>query len=127
MSKCHFPASELHGYSRLAIDATLGVTNIVETIHNNILENVVSVPVQRELTRGITKLVYQSISGITRLVGFGIDTTFAFLSRVDTTASLPAREAVRAALNGVIGDHLKGTANPLAIPMQLRYQGSALR
>jgi pimeloyl-ACP methyl ester carboxylesterase len=37
------------------------------------------------------------------------------------------REAVVAALNGVVGDYLAGSGNPLAIPMQLRSGGQALR
>ena len=31
------PLSDLRGYSRLAVDATLGVTDIVETVHATIL------------------------------------------------------------------------------------------
>jgi hypothetical protein len=36
------------------------------------------------------------------------------------------REAVIAVLNGVLGDHLAATGNPLAIPMTLRHDGQAL-
>ena len=32
-----------------------------------------------------------------------------------------------AALNGVLGDHLLATANPLAIRMSLRHEGQACR
>jgi hypothetical protein len=38
----------------------------------------------------------------------------------------PEREAVLAALNGVLGDYLVATDNPLAIPMSLRRNGRAL-
>ena len=41
-------------------------------------------------------------------------------------ASPPAREAMLAALNGVLGDHLRATANPLLIGMELRQGGKAL-
>jgi pimeloyl-ACP methyl ester carboxylesterase len=37
-----------------------------------------------------------------------------------------AAEAVIAALNGVLGDYLAATANPLAIEMEVRRQGSAI-
>src|SRR5208283_195742 len=36
------------------------------------------------------------------------------------------REAVLAALNGLMGDYLAATGNPLAIPMRLRRNGQAL-
>ena len=38
----------------------------------------------------------------------------------------PGFEAARAALNGVLGDHLTATGNPLAIPMRLRHDGQPL-
>ncbi|WP_413916313.1 hypothetical protein [Candidatus Skiveiella danica] len=37
------------------------------------------------------------------------------------------RETVLAILNGVMGDHLVASGNPLAISMTLRHQGQALR
>jgi hypothetical protein len=42
------------------------------------------------------------------------------------SASSRQREAMLCALNGVLGDHLEATANPLAIPMQLRREGRPL-
>ena len=38
MKKRHVHWSDLHGYSRLVIDATLGVTDLVEAMHLNILQ-----------------------------------------------------------------------------------------
>ena len=46
--------------------------------------------------------------------------------RFGVQASSPQREAVLAAINGVLGDHLLATANPLVITMALRHQGQAL-
>jgi pimeloyl-ACP methyl ester carboxylesterase len=120
--------SDLRGYSRLAVDATIGVTDVVETMHRNIarLPDILGTPTQ-ERTRGITGLVYQLIRGITRLVGGGIDAAFAQLApELDHRASSPQREAVLAALNGVLGDHLAASRNPLMIPMRLRRDGQAL-
>jgi hypothetical protein len=78
-------------------------------------------------TRGITGLVYKSVRGITRLVGGGVD---ALLGQLRPTlagrASSPEREAVLAALNGVLGDYLVASDNPLAIPMTLRREGRPL-
>src|SRR5690606_4213974 len=39
------------------------------------------------------------------------------------TAPSPEREAVLAALNGVMGDRLAEDGNPLALSMELRQQG----
>jgi pimeloyl-ACP methyl ester carboxylesterase len=47
-------------------------------------------------------------------------------SLVDAPPETPEREAVLAALNGVMGDRLLASNNPLATPMTLRYQGTAL-
>ncbi|NJD86489.1 MAG: alpha/beta hydrolase [Betaproteobacteria bacterium] len=124
----HVHASDLQGIGRLAIDATLGITGIVETMHHNI--SLVPGPLgkaTRKPTKGITGLVYRSIRGVTRLVGGGVDLALANLaSLVGEEPSSPAREAVLAALNGVLGDHLAGSGNPLAIPMRFRRGGQAL-
>jgi hypothetical protein len=131
-------ASDLRGASRLAVDATLGLTSLVENLHHNILR----VPgplgaVSEQPTGGITGLVYRSIRGVTRLVGGSLD---ALLGQVVSLLGTPAaavsdgsavpaaaeREAVIAVLNGVLGDHLAATGNPLAIPMTLRHDGQAL-
>jgi hypothetical protein len=76
---------------------------------------------------GITWLVYRSIHGVTRAVGWGIDGVLArlvpMLGHMDSS---PEREAVIAALNGVRGDHLTETENPLAITMQRRRAGRPL-
>jgi len=83
----------------------------------------------QEPTRGITGLVYRTIQGTTRLVGSGIDALLARLTPLldqEPASSSSAREALLAALNGVMGDHLAASANPLAIPMQLRRNGQPL-
>jgi hypothetical protein len=124
----HLHAADLQGLGRLAVDATLGITGIVETMHHNISR--VPGPLGKSTqkpTRGITGLVYRSIRGVTRLVGGGVDLALANLaSLVGEEPSSPAREAVLAALNGVLGDHLAAGGNPLAIPMRFRRGGQAL-
>jgi hypothetical protein len=107
-------ASDLRGLNRLAIDATVGATDVVEAMHHNIAR----VPG--------AGLVYRSIRGITRLAGSGIDAAFAPFTRLGEGSSSPRREALLAALNGVLGDHLAATGNPLAIPMQFRHGGEPL-
>jgi len=69
------------------------------------------------------------VRGVTRAVGGSVDTLLGALApAIGERAGLPSpeREAVLAALNGVLGDHLAKTANPLAIRMALRRGGRAL-
>jgi hypothetical protein len=71
--------------------------------------------------------VYRCIHGVTRGVGEGLDGVLArlvpMLGHMDSS---PAREAVIAALNGVLGDHLIETSNPLAITMHWRRDGKPI-
>jgi pimeloyl-ACP methyl ester carboxylesterase len=126
------PSGPIRGASRLAIDAVEGVTNIVEDMHRviNRVSPIIG-KVKQGKTRGVTGFVYQSVRGITRAVGVGLDVALAQLAPVLTSAvnkriGLEKREALRAALNGVLGDYLADTGNPLAIPMQFRHGGKAL-
>ena len=120
--------SDLRGAGRLAIDAVAGITDLVEDMHRNIADR--SPPVGRApsgAARGISGLVYRSVRGVTRAVGFGLDLALGQLAPLlGKTASWPRREAVLAAVNGVLGDYLAATANPLATRMQLRRDGVAL-
>jgi pimeloyl-ACP methyl ester carboxylesterase len=116
--------SDLRGLNRLVIEATAGVSEVVEAVHHNIVRSPGSTP-SRGRTRGITGLVYRSIRGITRLVGVGIDAALAPFTPLGKGSSSPERDAVLAALNGVLGDHLVATGNPLAIPMSLRREGQS--
>ena len=126
--KAHVSIADMRGYGRLAIDATLGLTSLIETMHHNILRTpgILGVSTQKP-AGGITGLVYKSVRGVTRLVGGGIDVALGQLGKLlGRSESSPEREAVLAALNGVLGDHLQGSANPLAISMCLRCDGKPL-
>ena len=120
---------DLRGASRLAIEATRSVTALVEAMHRNIAAgpDILGRPLLR--TAGlVTGLVYGSIRGVTRLVGAGIDAALKQLAPLlGESAPGPEREAVLAVLNGVLGDYLEETGNPLAIQMRLRHGGSPLR
>ena len=126
----HLRHADVRGFSRLAIDATLGLTRLVETMHHNIARTPAPLGTYtQEPTRGITGLVYRTIQGTTRLVGSGIDALLGQLTPLlaqEPVASSSKREAVLAALNGVLGDHLAASDNPLAIPMTLRRDGYPL-
>jgi hypothetical protein len=120
--------SDVRGASRLAIDLTLLVTELVETMHHNIARAPgIAGRATFAPTRGITGLVYRSVRGITRLTGWGIDSALApLVPLLRDRSGWPGRDVTIAALNGVLGDHLEASNNPLAIPMQLRFGGEPL-
>ncbi len=119
---------DLRGASRLAIEATTGVTDLVEEMHRTIAAGpaLLGRPLDG-VTRALLAPVYGSIRTVTKLVGGGIDVTLAGLAPL-LGESPPAFEpdAVKAALNGVLGDYLRASANPLAIEMRMRRHGRPL-
>ena len=126
--KSHIRAADIRGAGRLTIDAILGVTGLVETMHHNILRapGILGAATQKP-AGGITGFVYKTIRGVTRLVGGGIDVVLGQLGTLLAHSdSSREREAVLAALNGVLGDHLQDSANPLAIGMRLRRDGKPI-
>lgn len=102
--------ADLRAAAGLVVDATKGVVDVVEKMHTTIG----AVPF-------VTPLVYQAIRGVTGLVGTSIDALVAALAPLlGESAPGREREAVLAAVNGVIGDYLEATKSPLAISMSLR-------
>jgi len=109
----------------MAVDATVGVTDLVERMHATIqrVPGIVG-KAPHDPTRGITGFVYQTVRAVTRVVGRGLDAGLApvipLLPEGETT---PGREAFISALNGVYGDYLARTGNPLAVAMSVRRDG----
>ena len=129
----HLRASDARGLAQLATQATLGVTGIVEGVHQAVWSSM-SVPGGKApgQTRGLTAVVYQAVRGATRLVGKGLDVALGKLqplleSAQQATCETPEREAVLAALNGVLGDRLLASGSPFATRMSLRCQGRELK
>jgi hypothetical protein len=145
-------ATDLRGAVRLATDATAGLVDLVEAMHARIARppgwpahepagsarsDPASSPAAdpNARTTGLTGLVYRTIRGVTRLSGGSLDALLGLVTArlgvadgsEDTQALRSAeRDAVVAALNGVIGDHLAASGNPLATAMSLRSDGLAL-
>jgi hypothetical protein len=118
-------ASDLRGASRLIVDAIVGVTDLVESMHRTVqtFGGMFGLP-NGDRTGGITGLAYRNVRTVANLVGDGLDTALGpLVSALGDQSTSTEREVVVSALNGVIGDHLVATDNPLAIPMQLRRDG----
>jgi alpha-beta hydrolase superfamily lysophospholipase len=120
--------SDLRGLTRLGVQGVLGLTDVVEAMHHTIVSRtgiVGTAPSGR--TGGLTGAIYGAVRGSTRLVGQAADALFGVLPQGgEPERRSPRREAVIAALNGIWGDHLADTANPLALPMRLRCAGRPL-
>jgi hypothetical protein len=146
---------DLRGLTRLAFEATRGVTALVEAMHVTIGSGpaVLGLPLAAP-TRAVTRPIYGLIQGVMQLIGGGVDQALAQLAPLlgastpgpasgdprrkgapilaalrtgaDRIGSGPEREAVLAALNGVLGDYLHARGNPLAIEMRLRHRGAPL-
>ncbi len=120
--------TDLLGVLRLGSDATVGVTGIAEALHATILHRIgIAGPPVGGRAAGLTGGVYGAVRSGARLGG----RAFAALSglgpmRSAAVPSTPGRDAALAVLNGVWGDHLVATGNPLAIPMQWRVGGQVL-
>jgi pimeloyl-ACP methyl ester carboxylesterase len=117
--------ADLRGVTRLAFDATAGIAHIVERMHRTI--QLTPLPLGRPATdspRGITGFVYRSVRGSMQLIGKGVDAGLAPLAAMlPEGEATPARDAFVSAVNGVYGDYLLRTSNPLAIEMSLRHVG----
>ena len=126
-SNIHYAAA-LVGFGRLATDAVAGLTDVVEAVHRQIAFPSWSAepPWTEGGAAGLTALVYGSIRGVARLVDRGLAGLAPLASPAHERRSSPAHEAVVAALNGVVGDYLARTLNPLAISMSLRRHGQPL-
>lgn len=115
--------TDLRGYGRLAADAGVGITNLVESLHHAITR----VADPTGVSRSVSRIVYFAIRGGARLAGRGIDAALVSLApMLPEGAPTVRQEALRAAINGVYGDHLAATGNPLAVPMRLRRDGRPL-
>jgi hypothetical protein len=118
-------SSTARGAAALGFDAVDRLSRVVEAMHANLAAG--TPPLGRGTdgrTRGIPRLVYRSIrvvnAGARTAVDVGLRSLPAGADPRD-----PRPPALLSALNGVLGDHLAATENPLALPMRLRVAGEA--
>jgi hypothetical protein len=128
---------DVRGGVRLAVDGLRTAIGGLETVHQRLahieppVRGLRVVPPQR----GWASVVYRGLRGSTDLLGGGLDLALASLqaSLQDTRAlrhprqPVAGREALVAALNALLGDHLHRTDNPLAIPLELHQRDAPSR
>ncbi|MGK0363992.1 MAG: pimeloyl-ACP methyl ester carboxylesterase [Saprospiraceae bacterium] len=128
MSNKKKPDSDLQGITRLITDATIGVTELVEAMHHRVVHPpfLPSTPIQHLITT-IAGFTYKNIRWSTRLIGGGLDKALGLLvPMLGEMKTTDEKEAVRSALNGVVGDYLEEKNNPLQITMQFRSQAKTI-
>ena len=124
----HLRATDLRAITLLATDATQAVNTMAEGVHQSVWQTLGAPSgATPETARGLTGLIYKSVHGATQLVGRGVSSALMrlepLLQRLEgQSEESPERVALMAALNGVMGDRLEASANPLALSMTLRYQ-----
>lgn len=126
--RTHVLPSDIHGALKLATDATVSVTDIVEAMHARLaFPSVLTSPRPTGTATGLPAVAYSAVRAIATLTGRTIDAAMpSLLSRLGKAKTTPERDAFVSALNGVIGDHLVDSGNPLAIATQLRRDGESL-
>ncbi len=128
----HVRPADLKAAVQLVTQATTGAIGVAEGVHQAVRGRLgLSAGLEPGRTGGLTGQIYQGIRGVTQLVGHGLDSALATLLPMVDDPRLhpepsPGREAVLAALNGVLGDRLQETGNPLAQAMELRHAGRRL-
>tara|TARA_R110001632_G_scaffold82057_3_gene182297 strand:- start:436 stop:1641 length:1206 start_codon:yes stop_codon:yes gene_type:complete len=128
MTKKKKPSSDAQGISRIITDATLGVTDIVESMHKRVVHPpfLPSTPIQHLITH-IASITYKNIRWSTRVIGKGADKALGIFSSLSgTLKTTDQNEAMRSVLNGVVGDYLVKNDNPLQINMEFRHEAKAI-
>lgn len=96
-------------------------------MHGSILDTPGLAPLTRGPVRDMTRFVYSGVRGGFRLAAQGAGAAAALLDAGPGDRPVSRkRETALAALNGVLGDHLAQTNNPLALEMRFRRDGRAI-
>ncbi|MEO5629159.1 MAG: hypothetical protein ABIQ62_05250 [Thermomonas sp.] len=122
--------NDLRGLAKLLVRGVTTTTDLAESVHASIL----GLPAQlagkprSTRTRGIPRFAYQGVRTTAELVGSSVDDVLARLPSHWGQATRSHRhEAMLAVINGVMGDHLAATGNPLALSAALRINGRPLQ
>lgn len=128
MSKKTKPDSELQGLTHLIMDATIGVTDLVEEMHKQVVHPpfLPSTSIQKLITK-IAGFTFNNVRWSTKLIGNSVSKILKHLTpAIGNIKSSDKKEVLLSVLNGVIGDYLEEKENPLKIEMQFRFQSKAI-
>lgn len=129
MSEKRKTESELQGLIHLVMDATIGVTDLVEAVHKQVVQPpfLPSTAIQKLITN-IAGIAYKNIRWSTLFIGKNINKIITRLNPIfGKIKPSDKKEIIIAVLNGVIGDYLEEKENPLKITMQFRHQSKAIQ
>jgi pimeloyl-ACP methyl ester carboxylesterase len=117
--------SDVRGAAKMTFDATVGTVGVIERMHRTIQARPGPLgKAPQGPTNGTTGQVYRAIRAGVRLVGRGLDASLGTVANLLPEADTgPRRDALVAAVNGICGDYLARTGNPLASEMSLRLRG----
>ncbi len=117
--------SDIRGAASMLVDGAMATTEVVEKMHRTIQARPWPLGVSvTDRTRGMTGLVYRSIRTGIQLFGRAIEAGLTPMTMLlPEGESSRLRNAYRSAANGVFGDYLARTGNPLAIDMSLHHRG----
>lgn len=117
MSKPNTLADDLSGLNQLSHEGFLGVSEITESLHQNIL-SIGGLLSKNQQTSGLTGFVYRSVRYVANTgfqsANWAIQQVSPLLPEV---AENQRRMRWLSMLNGVLGDHLVDSGNPLALSM----------
>lgn len=116
------------GVAQLTTQAIVGLTDVVEAMHAAVTHPLgMPDPAKEGRTGGLTGLVYRTIRGITGVVGAGVEQLMDLTElHVEDVVDVETEGFAQAIVNGIVGDRLEDSDNPLAIKMSLRSGGRAL-
>ena len=129
MSAKNNVSSDLQGITSLITDATIGITDLVEDVQKKVTHPpfLPSTLIQNLISK-ISHLTFNNIRWTTKFIGKSSVKAFKQLDTVlGHIKATDEKEAIRAVLNGVIGDHLEKNKNPLKIIMGFRYNGKTVQ
>lgn len=118
-------SEELREAVKLAVEATLGVTDIVQEMHHTIGGGpaILGRPLEA-VVKLLSAPTYASVRFVTQLVGAGLDVILSQLEPVlGPGGESPEQDFVIGALNGVVGDVLAARGSALALTTGFRRQG----
>ncbi|WP_283444562.1 esterase/lipase family protein [Noviherbaspirillum suwonense] len=121
--RCHLHPSDFHGLRQLAATALEGGLDLAQELH----ESIAGAFLRIQPVGALTAFLYQKARSSSRILDRCLTRLLPpHSSRPAGWESTAEREAVLAAINGLIGDHLAESGNPMQIPMRLRVGGKPL-